>query len=78
MSAHSGASLEGGVQAKSGMEGGAFIMAGEGAAAYAKHQTAIRVTIQSSFEHKWCYVEDWIALGETDETVPLDDENPFI
>ncbi|KAK0478572.1 hypothetical protein EDD18DRAFT_1312571 [Armillaria luteobubalina] len=65
-------------RAKSGMEGGAFVMAGEGAAAYAKCQAAIHVTIKSSFEHKWRYVEDWIALGETDKTLAVDDENPFI
>ncbi|KAK0228030.1 hypothetical protein IW262DRAFT_1532140 [Armillaria fumosa] len=65
-------------RAKSGMEGGAFVMAGEGAAAYAKRQAAIRVAIKSNFEHKWRYVEDWIALGEIDETVATDNENPSI
>ncbi|KAK0213555.1 hypothetical protein IW262DRAFT_1301039 [Armillaria fumosa] len=49
-----GTSLEGGVRAKSGMEGGAFVMAREGAAAYAKCQAAIRIAIKSNFEHKWC------------------------
>ncbi|KAK0470911.1 hypothetical protein IW261DRAFT_1553650 [Armillaria novae-zelandiae] len=65
-------------RAQSGMEGGAFITAGEGAAAYAKRQAAIRIAIKSSFEQKWCRVEEWIALGETDESVAADNENPFI
>ncbi|KAK0477410.1 hypothetical protein IW261DRAFT_1551980 [Armillaria novae-zelandiae] len=65
-------------RAQSGMEGGAFITAGEGAAAYAKCQAVICITIKSSFEQKWSCVEEWIMLGETDESVAVDNENPFI
>ncbi|KAK0491728.1 hypothetical protein EDD18DRAFT_1109479 [Armillaria luteobubalina] len=55
-------------RASSTSMGGSLIQAGEGAAAYAKCQASIRKSICELFEKKWLYANQYIALGETDES----------
>ncbi|KAK0505477.1 hypothetical protein EDD18DRAFT_1305540 [Armillaria luteobubalina] len=58
-------------RASSTSMGGSLIQAGEGATAYAKRQASIRKSIRESFEKKWLYADQYIALGETDEILDM-------
>ncbi|KAK0481089.1 hypothetical protein EDD18DRAFT_1312229 [Armillaria luteobubalina] len=64
-------------RASSTSMGGSLIQAGEGAAAYAKRQASIRKLICESFEKKWLYADQYIALGETDKSPSADDNDVF-
>ncbi|KAK0491756.1 hypothetical protein EDD18DRAFT_1109505 [Armillaria luteobubalina] len=64
-------------RASSTSMGGSLIQAGEGATAYAKRQASIRKSIRESFEKKWLYADQYIVLGETDESPLVDDDDVF-
>ncbi|KAK0488248.1 hypothetical protein EDD18DRAFT_1081714, partial [Armillaria luteobubalina] len=49
----------------------------EGVPAYAKCQASIQESIRQSFERKWMYVDQWLALGEMDDTPMADNEDVF-
>ncbi|KAK0490177.1 hypothetical protein EDD18DRAFT_1109725 [Armillaria luteobubalina] len=65
-------------RASSTSMGGSLIQAGEGATAYVKHQASIRKSIRKSFEKKWLYADQYIALGETDKSLSADDDDVFV